>query len=111
MSPTLSVGNRTHPHDSRYCMGIMVPMRSPGFSSLACSFLSLILQVASNLPKRSLVSKETVAVKVSSLPESFRSFGTRHEYPQVPPQPKGIVPSTTFFPEELVMTTVGSSEA
>ena len=29
-------------------------------------------------------------VNVSLLPASFRSFGTRHEYPQVPSQPKGI---------------------
>ena len=85
-------------------------MPAPGFSSFARSFFSVILQVASNLPKRSLVSKVTVAVKVSSLPESFRSVGTRHEYPQVPPQPKGIVPSATFFPAESVMTTFGSSE-
>ena len=77
-------------------------------SFFSCGFFSLISQVASNLPKRSFVSKVMVAVKVSSSPESFRSFGTRHEYPQVPPQPKGILPSATFFPEESVMTTVGT---
>jgi hypothetical protein len=57
------------------------------------------------------VSKVTVAVKVSLPLGNFRSLGTRHEYPQVPPQPKGIVPSATLFPEESVMTTVGTSEA
>jgi hypothetical protein len=74
-------------------------------------FFSLIWQIASSLPKRFFVSKVTVAANVSSSPESFRSLGTRHEYPQVPPQPKGIVPSATFFPEESVMTTVGSNAA
>ena len=74
-------------------------------------FFSLILQIALHLPKRCFVSKVTVAVKVSLSPASLRSLGTRHEYPQVPPQPKGIVPSATFFPEESVMTTIGSSAA
>ena len=36
-------------------------------------------------------------VNVSLLPASFISFGTRHEYPQVPSQPKGITPSETFL--------------
>ena len=80
-------------------------------SFFSCGFFSLIWQLASSLPKRFFVPKVTVAVKVSLSPESFRSLGTRHEYPQVPPQPKGIVPSATFFPEASVMTTVGSNVA
>ena len=80
-------------------------------SSPSYGFFSLISQIALNLPKRFFVSKVTVAVKVSSSPDSFRSLGTRHKYPHVPAQPKGIIPSATFFPEESVMTTVGSSEA
>jgi hypothetical protein len=47
-------------------------------------------------------------VNVSVLPANFRSFGTRHEYPQVPPQPKGITPSAMFLPAAFVMVTVGS---
>jgi hypothetical protein len=67
-----------------------------------------ISSVPSTLPYRSSVSKVTVAWKVSLSPESFRSCGTRHEYPQVPPQPKGILPPATFLPVESVMLTVGS---
>ena len=50
-------------------------------------------------------------VNVSLLPASFKSFGTRHEYPQVPSQPKGIAPSATFLPAESVIVTIGSSES
>ena len=57
------------------------------------------------------VSYFTRIVNVSLLPASFRSFGTRHEYPQVPSQPKGILPSETFLPEESVIVTIGSSES
>lgn len=44
-------------------------------------------------------------VKASALPFSLRFFGTRHEYPQVPSQPKGITPSATFSPLARVMIT------
>ena len=54
------------------------------------------------------MSQVTVAANGSCLPASFRSFGTRHEYPHVPPQPNGILPSAIFAPAALVMTTVGS---
>ncbi len=69
-----------------------------------------IFRDASTLPYSSSVSYFTVTVNVSLLPASFRSFGTRHEYPQVPSQPKGIGPSATFLPAESVIVTIGSSE-
>ena len=43
------------------------------------------------------VSKVTVAVKFSDLSASFSCVGTRHEYPQVPPQPNGILPFASFL--------------
>jgi hypothetical protein len=64
---------------------------------------------ASTLPYNSCVSYFTVIVNVSVLPVNFKSFGTRHEYPQVPSQPNGMVPSATFLPAESVMVTVGSN--
>ena len=66
---------------------------------------------ASTLPYNSSVSYFTVTVNVSDLPDSFKSFGTRHEYPQVPSQPKGIVPSATFLPDESATVTTGSRES
>jgi hypothetical protein len=70
----------------------------------------MIFRDASTLPYNSLVSYLTVAVKVSVLPVNFRSFGTRHEYPQVPSQPKGIGPSAIVLPAESAMVTVGSRD-
>ena len=72
--------------------------------------VNTIFRDASTLPYSSSVSYFTVMVNVSLLPASFRSFGTRHEYPQVPSQPKGIVPSATVLPAESVIVTTGSSE-
>jgi hypothetical protein len=63
------------------------------------------------LPYNSNVSYFTVIVKVSVLPANFRSFGTRHEYPQVPSQPKGIGPSETVLPDESEIVTTGSSDS
>ena len=63
------------------------------------------------LPYSSRVSYVTVAVKVSSSPEISRSVGTRHEYPQVPPHPKGIGPAATSLPVESVIETEGFSVA
>jgi len=62
-------------------------------------------------PYSSRVSHDTSMVNVSSSAFSFRSSGTRHEYPQVPPQPKGIGPSATHSPDEFVILTVGSSDS
>ena len=62
------------------------------------------------LPYNSMVSYNTCTLKVSSFPSNLRSFGTRHEYPQVPSQPKGITPSATFSPLRRVMITFGSSD-
>ena len=72
---------------------------------------SVIVRDASSLPYKSAVSYFTRIVNNSLLPASFRSFGTRHEYPQVPSQPKGILPSETVLPEASVIVTVGSSES
>jgi hypothetical protein len=63
------------------------------------------------LPYSSRVSYETVAVKVSFSPVISRSVGTRHEYPQVPPHPKGIGPEATSLPAEFVIETVGFNVA
>lgn len=52
----------------------------------------------------------TLMMNVSSLPLIFKSFGTSHEYPQEPSHPKGIAPSATASPSDLVMTTFGSIE-
>ena len=62
------------------------------------------------LPYNSRVSYFTVTVNVSVSPANFKSFGTRHEYPQVPSQPKGIGPSETFLPDESVIVTEGSRD-
>ena len=72
---------------------------------------SVIVRDASSLPYKSAVSYFTRIVNNSLLPASFRSFGTRHEYPQVPSQPKGMIPSATFLPDESVMVTTGSKES
>jgi hypothetical protein len=66
---------------------------------------------ASTLPYKSSVSYFTVTVNVSDLPESFKSFSTRHEYPHVPSQPNGMIPSATFLPDESVTVTTGSKES
>jgi hypothetical protein len=77
---------------------------------MAYSAVTTSFRDASILPYNSFVSYLTVAVKVSVLPAGFRSFGTRHEYPQVPSQPKGIGPSATVLPVESVMVTRVSRE-
>jgi len=74
------------------------------------SFSTTTSREPTTFPYRSSVSKVTVMVKRSRPPLRSRSLGTRHEYPQVPPQPKGMVPSATRLPAAFVMTTVGSSE-
>jgi hypothetical protein len=61
-------------------------------------------------PYNSSVSYFTVTVNVSAPPDSFKSFGTRHEYPQVPSQPNGMTPSATFLPDEFVTVTTGSND-
>lgn len=66
---------------------------------------------ADTLPYSSLVSKVTVAVKVSLGPLSLISAGTRHAYPQVSSQPKGMLPSANFRPSALVMSTEGFRRA
>jgi len=48
-------------------------------------------------------------VNVSSSPLSLRSLGTRHEYPQVLSQPKGIEPSAMVLPLARLMATFGSN--
>jgi hypothetical protein len=63
---------------------------------------------AVTIPYNSSVSYRTVTVNVSDLPASLNSFGTRHEYPQAPSQPKGIGPSATFLPDESATVTMGS---
>ena len=74
------------------------------------SALSVIVRDASSLPYRSAVSYFTRIVSNSLVPAGIRSFGTRHEYPQVPSQPKGILPSETVLPEESLIVTIGSSD-
>ena len=66
---------------------------------------------AVTIPYNSNVSYRTVTVNVSDLPASLKSFGTRHEYPQVPSHPKGILPLATSLPEELVIVTTGWSSS
>jgi hypothetical protein len=62
------------------------------------------------VPYKSNVSYFTATLNVSVPPDSFKSFGTRHEYPQVPSQPKGMTPSAIFLPDEFVTVTTGSSD-
>ena len=88
------------------------PRRSPPSSRQASyGAVKTIFRDASTLPYNSNVSYFTVTRNVSVLPASFRSFGTRHEYPQVPSQPKGIGPSATFLPAALLIVTIGSRES
>jgi len=71
----------------------------------------MISQDASILPCNSRVSYVTVAVKTSLSPDTFKLVGTRHEYPQLPPHPNGIVPLATSLPDESVIVTVGCRDA
>ena len=73
-------------------------------------FRIVIFLCAVTLSYSFCVSYVTVTVNSSSSPLIFRSFGTRHVYPQVPAQPKGMTPSATISPSARVITTFGSSD-